>query len=399
MAERTMEGRHGVIYRLTRLLYPLSELADAGRQALARRARVLRLPPHARLLSLAEQRWMTYVLKGEVAITGPAGFAERIPSGSPRARRPLFENGPVSLEAVVQTGAIVLRFERAQVGSLMSAQHTGSAPVELAARVLQACRAGIPAITCLPAAVHRLQDMLGREVRLKDLAQTIARLPELEQHFLTAVNRGHGPAPVTTAAEAVLRLGMPASRALALCLALRPLFDARDPALRRRMEEVFTHSLSVGCLAYALARQHPPLVPERALLAGLLHDVGMVAVLGFADAHPERGVSTTELELLLRRLRTLTGPVLIERLGVAREFAGVAEHAERWFRASPHMDLIDLVTLAHLFEQPQLPGALSRLEDTPAFQKLGWSQFSPQRAARLVGNARSMAATLRRNMG
>ncbi|MGE0079883.1 MAG: HDOD domain-containing protein [Thiohalomonadaceae bacterium] len=392
-----MEGRHGVIYRLTRLLYPLSELADAGRHALARRARVLRLPPRARLLAAAEQPWITYLLKGEVSITGPAGFSEHIPGGSPRARRPLFEHGPGDLEAVVQSGAIVLRFERAQVGNLMTAQQQASTPVELAARVLQLCRAGEPAISRLPAGVHRMQELLAPGMRLKDLAQGIARQPELEQAFLEAVNRGHGPHARTTP-EAVLRLGLPNARALALCLALRPLFDARDPGLRRRMEDTFTHSLAVGCLAHVLARQHAPTVAERALLAGLLHDLGVVAVLGVADAHPELCLSGAELHLLVRRLRALTGPVLIARLGLARDFAGVAEHAERWFRASPHMDLIDLVTLAHLLEEPQPATMQARLEDTPVFRKLGWPGYSPQRAARLLGSARSMAATLRRCM-
>lgn len=391
-----MDGRHGVIYRLTRLLYPLSELADAGRQALARQARVLRLAPQARLLARAERRWITYLLKGEVAITGPAGLAERIPGGSARARRPLFDATPQAVEAVAQTGAIVLRFERAQVGSLISAQQQGTAPVELATRVLQACRNGAPAGARLPAA-RRLNDLLTEGLRLKDVAHTLTRIPALEQRFVAAVNRGHGPVQVATTAEAVLLMGMPASRALALTLALRPLFQARDPALKHRMAQVFDHSLQVGCLAYALARQHPPLLPERALLAGLVHDMGAVAVLGFADAHPELGVGRSELELLLRRLRALTGPMLLERLGLG-EFADVAENAERWMRASAGLDFTDLVALAHLFEQASVPGTRPRVEDTPAFQKLGWAQFSPQRAARLVAGAQSMAIAMRRRV-
>ncbi|MCK9530226.1 MAG: HDOD domain-containing protein [Gammaproteobacteria bacterium] len=388
-----MDGRHGVIYRLTRLLYPLSELADAGRQALARQARVLRLPPQARLLARAEQRWLTYLLKGEVAITGPAGLAERIPGGSARARRPLFDTSPQAMEAVAQTGAIVLRFERAQVGSLISAQHQGHAPVELATRVLQACRSDPPFLR-LP--VAHIRELLGETTRLKDVARTVAHTPWLERRFVAAVNRGNGPA-VAGAAEAALRLGMPASRALALCLAVQPLFSARDAELRRRMDDTFGHSLFIGCFAYTLARQHACPDPEQALFAGLLHEAGAVAVLGFVDTHPELGVGRTELDLLLRRLRALTGPMLLERLGLD-DFAGVAEHAERWMRASPRLDVTDLVTLAHLLEQPQLPGERPRVEDTPAFQKLGWERFSPQRAARLTAVARSMATALNRRL-
>lgn len=393
-----MEGRHGIIYRLTRLLYPLSELADAGRHALARRAHVLHLPPRTRLLAAAEQPWITYLLKGEVSITGPSGFSEHIPGGSPRARRPLFEQGPMDLEAVVKSGAIVLRFERAQVGSLLTAQQQkGSTPVELAARVLQLCRAGEPTISRLPTALHRLQELLAPGLRLRDLAQGIARQPELEQAFVAAVNRGHDQT-VRTTAQAVLRLGSTNTRALVLCLALRPLFRARDPALHRRMEETFVHSLEVGCLAHVLARQHVPAMAEQALFAGLLHDLGVVAVLSVADAHPDLQVGNTELHLLVQRLRALTGPVLIARLRLARDFARVAEHAERWFRASPNMDLIDLVTLAHLLEEPRSVSLRTRLEDTPAFRKLGWPGYSPQRAARLVSSARSMAAALQRCM-
>ena len=53
--------------------------------------------------------------------------------------------------------------------------------------------------------------------------------------------------------------------------------------LRERSKDVWEHTLQISALSYILARKCTPLDAERALLAGLVHDVGVLPILAHAQ--------------------------------------------------------------------------------------------------------------------
>ncbi len=81
------------------------------------------------------------------------------------------------------------------------------------------------------------------------------------------------PAPISTLPAAITRLGFAATRKAILSAALSPVF--RSP----RLETAWPHSLEVADLAEQLAALSGATDPAEAYLAGLLHDVGRIALL------------------------------------------------------------------------------------------------------------------------
>ncbi|WP_306306165.1 HDOD domain-containing protein [Methylomonas koyamae] len=79
--------------------------------------------------------------------------------------------------------------------------------------------------------------------------------------------------------EALTRLGLKAAQDIITAFALKAVFNARSPVIRRRMQELWAHSSYVAAISAVLAHKTPGFDPDRAMLAGLIHDIGVVPIL------------------------------------------------------------------------------------------------------------------------
>jgi putative nucleotidyltransferase with HDIG domain len=78
---------------------------------------------------------------------------------------------------------------------------------------------------------------------------------------------------VSTLSQAIGRLGFATSQKVITAAALQPVFDSP------KLQEAWQHSLQVADLSEQLACQAGAINPAEAYLAGLLHDVGRIALL------------------------------------------------------------------------------------------------------------------------
>jgi putative nucleotidyltransferase with HDIG domain len=83
--------------------------------------------------------------------------------------------------------------------------------------------------------------------------------------------------PCTTLRDAVVRLGMRATRSMIMAVSMRTML-LRDKAFREIATEVWRQSQSAGQIARAIAPRIG-MEPESAYLIGLLHDIGKIALL------------------------------------------------------------------------------------------------------------------------
>ena len=113
------------------------------------------------------------------------------------------------------------------------------------------------------------------EAGVRDLERLAGLDPALAAALLQAANAALRAArqPVSTLAQAVVRLGLDESRRILTAAALRGAF--RAPGSKR----LWSHSLETAALASELAGQAPGLDPAEAFLAGLLHDLGRLLLL------------------------------------------------------------------------------------------------------------------------
>lgn len=123
----------------------------------------------------------------------------------------------------------------------------------------------------------------------EDLLEVLEGDPALAARVLKVVNSAfYGrPRPVGTTGAAMRLLGVNAVRNIALAASLSRLFRGGRTVPGFDAADLWTHSVAVGTAARRVAERCHGVLPDEAMLAGLLHDIGMLVQL--QSALPEFG--------------------------------------------------------------------------------------------------------------
>lgn len=232
-------------------------------------------------------------------------------------------------------------------------------------------------------------------------AAQIARLvgtdAALSARLLRVVNSPmyRGARPIENLQAAVTRLGSKVVRNLVASLVMQQLFQAQSPRLRGRMQRLWEHSTEVAVIAQAFARKFTRLEPDQAMLAGLLHDIGVLPILSRAEDFPELLADESLLEETIERLHVQIGARLMESWQFPPELrAAVAEH-EELDRYSAEVDYVDIVVVAnlHAYIGTDHRHAGVNWADVPALAKLG---LTPPESLLALQEAKAEMAEMRR---
>jgi len=141
------------------------------------------------------------------------------------------------------------------------------------------------------------------------------------------------------------------------------------------------------------------LQPDRAMLAGLLHDIGVLPVLVYADQYPHIESCLPKLHEIIQQLRAALGEKILRQWQLGEDLYIVPAAAEDWQRDHPGpADYGDLVQVAQLHSYygighvDQLPP----LAQVPAFNKLSLAIMGPHAGLEVLEQARAeINATIR----
>ncbi|PPD35780.1 MAG: histidine kinase [Methylomonas sp.] len=182
-----------------------------------------------------------------------------------------------------------------------------------------------------------------------------------------------GRRKIESCPEALTRLGLKAAQDIITAFALKAVFNAKTGIIRRKMQELWAHSSHVAAISAVLAHKTPGFDPDRAMLAGLIHDIGVVPILAYADRQPDILASPADLAETVRELRSQIGVQIIRKWDFPNDFEDVVSHAENWFRDSgPHATYSDIVMVSqlHSFIGKVDIKKMPKMDDLPAYKKL-----------------------------
>lgn len=173
--------------------------------------------------------------------------------------------------------------------------------------------------------------------------------------------------------SAIARLGPPLVRNLVTSLILKQLFQTKSPLLKQRMQTLWEHSTQVAAISHALARKLTSLKPDEAMLAGLIHDIGVLPILVKAEGYPELVNDAAKLDETIEKLHASLGRLILEAWKFPPELVAVAAEHENLTRISDAVDYTDIVTVANLHSYLGSTHRHSQVKfvDVPAFTKLG----------------------------
>jgi HD-like signal output (HDOD) protein len=209
----------------------------------------------------------------------------------------------------------------------------------------------------------------------RKVASVIETDPAIALKMLKAANsaRFGGVSQIATVTEAVARLGLQNTRFLVITFALRELFRTDSKALANRMSALWEHSRRIAAFTRVLGEKvEKRFNPHESLLAGLVHDIGGLAVIAYARDFPEVAGNPAALESSIAALRTQLGGMILSKWQVPPELVTAAKEAENWFRQTEgQADYADLVIVAQLHDgvagevNPARVSALGRLGIAP----------------------------------
>jgi HD-like signal output (HDOD) protein len=235
-------------------------------------------------------------------------------------------------------------------------------------------------------------------------AKTVARLvesdPAMAAKLLKAANSAlfGGMHPVETCSAAIVRLGLQSTKQLVLSFALREVFNSRDPRIRKRMHLLWKHSSKIAAICFVLARGLKQLQAEEALLIGLLHDVGAIAILNYVERYPRLLEQEGALEQTISRMRGELGAMILRQWKFPPEIVAGARDAEDWLRTHDRAaDFTDLLIVAQIHEcmRKHDTEGLPPLERISAFKRVLGDDAGPEKSVQILHDAKDQLDEMR----
>ncbi len=173
--------------------------------------------------------------------------------------------------------------------------------------------------------------------------------------------------PIEDLKMAVSRLGINYTSNLATSLAMQQMFQATSDVIDQRMREVWSHSTEVSGIAHVLARHYTKLKPDQATLAGIVHQIGVLPILTYAEDNRRLLKDITALDELIQALHPILGRKILEAWDFPDELIIVPEAHLDFSREVKRVDYADVVMVANL---------QSYLGSDHPFTKMDWSEIS-----------------------
>ncbi|MCK4841381.1 MAG: HDOD domain-containing protein [Methylococcales bacterium] len=201
----------------------------------------------------------------------------------------------------------------------------------------------------------------------------------------------HGRRKIESCPEALTRMGLNAAQDIITAFALKSVFKAKSPIIRKKMNSLWEHSSYVAAISAVIAHKTPGFDPDRAMLAGLIHDIGIVPILTYADEEPEILESPTDLQEAIDELSVDIGIQIINQWDFPSDFADVIINAENWTRKGEDKpDYSDIVIIAqlHSFIGKTELSKLPKMDELPAYQKLISSSLNIDKSISILDQAK-----------
>lgn len=393
-------------------LTPVNELGLAELEKLAKKAQVITVDKGFVFEASEEYRWLLYLKSGYFELTEKNKPKSEITTGSARAHLPFFCEQAHHISAIAKEPSTIVRFDRQYFHTLLKQAMLDGEQVEtieineteshLFNTIMHAFNQGLLNLPSLPEVALKIKEAVSDPtVTPEMLVRILEADPVVAARLIQVANSPikRGVSPVQSIRAAVIRLGYTTTRDLVICLAVKQLFTAKSPILMERMKKLYEHSTEVAAIAYILAKKTTHLEADELLLAGLVHDIGVIPILAYIDQTGLVIENIEQVEEIVIDLRTVVGSMVISSWSLSPELITVIENAENWSRThAGEADMCDVILASQIYfklQHHQLKD-VPALDKVPAFTKLFPDHQNPELIKEILEQAKEEVDEVKR---
>ena len=172
---------------------------------------------------------------------------------------------------------------------------------------------------------------------------------------------------------ALMRLGMEYTCNLATGLAMEQMFQATSDLVDKRLREVWGRSSEIAGICHVLCRHRTSLRPDQATLAGLVHQIGILPILTYAEEHASLLKDSITLDNVIQSLHPEIGDRILQHWDFPEELRHVPGRYLDFGRQAEAVDYADIVTVAVLQSHMGSDHSLAKVDyhQVTAFARLG----------------------------
>lgn len=210
--------------------------------------------------------------------------------------------------------------------------------------------------------IDKLTSVIGGDAALS------ARIIRVANSPLLRANRA-----IEDLRTALMRLGIQYTCNIATGLAMEQMFQATSDLVDMRMREVWSRSSEVAGISHVLCKHYTRLRPDQATLAGLVHKIGVLPILTYAEDHHALLNDSFTLDAVIDELHAPIGDLILKAWGFPEELAHIPTQHIDFARQSARADYGDIVTVAMLQSYLGTDSPMAKIDCTQvkAFERLG----------------------------
>ncbi|MAZ88159.1 MAG: histidine kinase [Cellvibrionaceae bacterium] len=219
------------------------------------------------------------------------------------------------------------------------------------------------------ASIAQLVDVIGNDAALTARIIKVANSPLLR-----------APNEIESLNMALMRLGMEYTCNIATGLAMEQMFQATSDMVDKRLREIWNRSSEIAGICHVLCKHRTNLRPDQATLAGLIHKIGALPILTYAEDHPHLLKDSITLDKVIDALQGQIGDRILQSWEFPEELRRVPSQHMDFSRASESADYSDIVTVAMLQSHMGTDHYLAEVDysSVTSFGRLGLEADEPE---------------------
>lgn len=220
--------------------------------------------------------------------------------------------------------------------------------------------------TCMDAALLVRNTLKDPFANLERVVQVVGVEPLISSKLLRLANSvSYNPSgkAITDLSAAIGRIGFDAVRTISLAVAMDQMLKSRNLAIYDELaRRAWAHSVQVAAIARVLSRRLGRINPDEAMLAGLVHDIGIFYLLYRATEYPEYRNNPEAMHELLAGWHEGIGESLLHVLGVPERITEAVRDHDHLLNVETPCTVRDVLYFANLLaggDQEWLPADIS----------------------------------------